>query len=303
MNTGIESLVNSLRSRVTADPNLERLDLLSLVRPSIRLTTQRVPCAQIELGASRIGATPDVPPGWEWPRWMPSKQRDNKFGEPWRPDKPAPLGFIAQIDLSTLPQVDDMLPSSGWLYFFYDRYCEPWGFDPVDRGCCRVAYANSKRASLSRVQPPSDADPQHMASPSLVTAWPELTLPDKLAGIEYGTPTYEAYRQLCDDLTSADMVTSHRLLGHPQLIQNPMEVECQLASNGVYCGGPEGYQGAEAKILEAGAKDWRLLLQIDTDEDGPGWMWGDVGRIYFWIKQQDLAARRFDHVWLILQCC
>jgi hypothetical protein len=32
-------------------------------------------------------------------------------------------------------------------------------------------------------------------------------------------------------------------------------------------------------------------------------MWGDVGRIYFCIKQQDLTLRRFDDVWLILSYC
>jgi uncharacterized protein YwqG len=82
-----------------------------------------------------------------------------------------------------------------------------------------------------------------------------------------------------------------------------MELECQLASNGVYCGGPEGFRSARARALEAGATDWRLLLQIDTDEEGPGWMCGDVGRIYFWIKMQDLAMRQFGKVWLIFQCC
>ncbi len=53
-----------------------------------------------------------------------------------------------------------------------------------------------------------------------------------------------------------------------------------------------------------GAKDWILLLQVDTDDDsdGPGWMWGDCGRIYFWIRRQDLAARRFDRAWTVLQC-
>jgi uncharacterized protein YwqG len=61
-------------------------------------------------------------------------------------------------------------------------------------------------------------------------------------------------------------------------------------------------QPGRPKSPTAGAADWRLLLQIDTDEDGPGWMWGDVGRIYFWIKKHDLALRRFADVWLILQC-
>jgi uncharacterized protein YwqG len=44
-----------------------------------------------------------------------------------------------------------------------------------------------------------------------------------------------------------------------------------------------------------------LLLQIDSD-DAIGWTWGDAGRLYFWIRKQDLAARRFDRVWTILQC-
>ena len=29
---------------------------------------------------------------------------------------------------------------------------------------------------------------------------------------------------------------------------------------------------------------------------------GDVGRIYYWMPSEDLAARRFDRAWLILQC-
>jgi uncharacterized protein YwqG len=136
-----------------------------------------------------------------------------------------------------------------------------------------------------------------------VEASPELTLPDDLPEVKYGTDAYEAYRRLCEELTEGGGSTHHRVLGHPQLIQNPMELECQLASNGVYCGNSEGYQSDQAKVLEQGAADWRLLLQIDTDEEGPGWMWGDVGRLYFWLRSQDLTSLRFDNVWLIFQCC
>lgn len=31
-------------------------------------------------------------------------------------------------------------------------------------------------------------------------------------------------------------------------------------------------------------------------------MWGDCGRVYFWIQQDDLKKRKFGNVWLILQC-
>lgn len=262
------------------------------------------------MGESRIGGVPDVPPGFEWPRWLPLKPRDDKFARPWRPDGAAPLGFIAQIDLSDIPHVDDSLPASGWLYFFYDRYCEPWGYDPADRGCCRILFADCDRSSLARPEPPLDADKEHLAESCTVEAWPELTLPEwvtmhhpNFPDLKYGTPAYDSYHGLCEELTKAGGNTHHRLLGHPQLVQNPMELECQLASNGIYCGDATGYQTELATSLESGAADWRLLLQIDTDEDGPGWMWGDVGRIYFWVKQHDLKSLRFDDCWLIFQCC
>lgn len=54
--------------------------------------------------------------------------------------------------------------------------------------------------------------------------------------------------------------------------------------------------------MEKGAEDWQLLLQIDSDEENLGAMWGDCGRVYFWIRQQDLQKRDFSNVWLVLQC-
>jgi uncharacterized protein YwqG len=66
-------------------------------------------------------------------------------------------------------------------------------------------------------------------------------------------------------------------------------------------GDPAGYEGPRARALQAGARDWRLLLQLDTDED-LGVMWGDAGTIYFWIREADAAACRFDQSWVILQC-
>jgi uncharacterized protein YwqG len=302
MERDVAELVEAFQRDVAANPDLKGFDVASMVQPSVRLSTRRVPHALIGLGASRLGGIPDVPRDFVWPRWVPLKPRDNKFGARWQPLEPTPLGFIAQFDLSDLPRVDDDVPNSGWLYFFYDRYWEPWGFDPNDRGCCRVVYASCDRTELLRMPPPPDANAEHTAEMCAVEAWPEVTLPDAFADIEYGTPEFDAYRRAIEPAQSAPSCT-HRLLGHPQLIQNPMELECQLASHGVYCGGASHSQQPEVASLEAGAMDWRLLLQIDTDEDGPGWMWGDVGRIYFWIKRQDLQKLRFDDVWLVFQCC
>jgi uncharacterized protein YwqG len=44
------------------------------------------------------------------------------------------------------------------------------------------------------------------------------------------------------------------------------------------------------------------LLQVDTDDEA-GWMWGDAGTLYYWIRRPDLLAGRFDRIWMIFECC
>jgi uncharacterized protein YwqG len=93
----------------------------------------------------------------------------------------------------------------------------------------------------------------------------------------------------------------HRLLGYPQTIQGDMQLECQLASHGLYLGTPSDYRDPRAAALRAGAPDWRLLLQVDTD-DVAETEWGDGGRVYYWLPAAALARRDFSAAWLILQC-
>jgi uncharacterized protein YwqG len=40
---------------------------------------------------------------------------------------------------------------------------------------------------------------------------------------------------------------------------------------------------------------------VDSD-DAAGTMWGDSGMLYYWIRDDDLAARRFDRAWCVMQC-
>lgn len=301
MTEDYKSLVDLIRSRAGTFPALATIDVPSLVQPSIRLKTFPVAQDDLGLGASRIGGTPDVPPWWEWPRWGPREGLPFLLGRCRHPRRPSPLGFIAQIDLAAMPRVDDALPSSGWLYFFYDRVDEPWDCDVSDRGCFRVIHVGGDRSRLVRAKLPVDLEAKHVARPCRVTAEVEPTLPDELPGVACRSPAWEAYRELSEWLNDGEPI-QHRLLGHAQAIQNPMENDCVLASNEARRGDPRANQVGQAKLLAEGARDWRLLLQIDTDEEGPGWTWSDAGRIYFWIKREDLCSLRFDDLWLFLQC-
>ncbi len=122
--------------------------------------------------------------------------------------------------------------------------------------------------------------------------------------IEYGTDKWNELSDYLDDQLDQQLNGSpaHQLFGLPIPQQgDSMELECQLASNGLYVGNSTGYDDPRRTSLELGAADWHLLLQIDSD-DSVGMMWGDVGTLYFWIRKQDAEAADFSNVWLVLQC-
>lgn len=276
------------------DANVPCFDAIaSLATPSVRLATARVEEADIALGASRFGGSPDVPRGFEWPTCE---------GEP--------LSFLVQIDLSTF--VVDGLPASGWLLFFYDVGAQPWGFDPADAGGARVVFVDEVRDALERVpHPPMDdtCGPFEWCEVSVTVGMDLPSAMDRVlldAGL--GFEDFDAadhYESVSAAITGVGhfLPCLHHLLGHPQEIQGDMRGECQLVTNGLSCGDGTAYRSDRGKALlrDCGA-EWQLLLQLDSDEEGPGFMWGDLGRLYFWIRHTDLAARDFAKTWLVLQC-
>ena len=59
----------------------------------------------------------------------------------------------------------------------------------------------------------------------------------------------------------------------------------------------------EKERFAEASKEWTLLLQLDTvEKDDFELMFGDCGRIYFYILKEDLKNKNFENTWLILQC-
>ena len=186
--------------------------------------------------------------------------------------------------------------------FFYDEEDGAWGFSPEDRGSCVVVHDCTPAEATLQATPPS---PEPILHPSQSVAMrPHLSMPTPdRAGIsllELEEAEWEAIDEFSLSIKGDGLL--HQVAGWPHPIQNDiMELESQLASNGVYCGGPDGYASDAAKALAPGADEWRLLLQLDSD-DASEMMWGDGGILYFWVREGDARAGNFANVWLILQC-
>jgi uncharacterized protein YwqG len=321
--------------------------------------------AEIPLGATKIGGSPDLSVTMTWP-WRPPypdhEQRiaeirahaDNMNGEDLaaiqaetleefrkllppdqfeglpeafakvdlsqfnldgiaegtqRTSEPAPLAFIAQVDLVEVWRagpVDPDIPREGRLLLFYDIDQRPGGYKPTDTTGARLIYDLTSAEGLRRVEPPSE----------LAELIEEATLPAQscvlIGAISppfYGSPDWDAcsLREMSDETVRnwwSDITADghdHRIGGHPLQIQGDMQTTCALVSNGLDLGDGTAWKSKAAQRLKPDAVNWVLLMQIASDEEAD-MMWGDVGNLYVWIHRDALRARRFEEARVILQC-
>ena len=262
------------------------------VKSSVHIELEPADDENIAIGASKMGGLPDLPKGVDWFR---QELTD------------IPLSFICQINFAEVKPCDiqGKLPATGILYFFYDCSMDgmPWGFDPKDADGKVVYYYDGDLSELERKEAPEDIEENGCvfgaAELHFETAidLPDLESPagEALALTE---DDREKYWELMDEVSESLV---NKLLGHSNNIQGGMELECELVTNGLYCGDPSGYKEGRAKGLDKNTGHWNLLLQVDSNEE-IGMMWGDCGRLYLWITDEDLAEKNFEHSWLILQC-
>ena len=209
----------------------------------------------------------------------------------------SPLSFIAQFDCSALRQYDDdnMLPDHGVLSFFYETDSMRWGYSPSDAGCAKVFWFEDVSA-LSEASFPDDL-PSERRYPMLHIGMQRLpSFPDPEDCYEFGLAQ--------EGNPYSEQNTGSKLLGWPDIIQGSMALECELIARGFFLG--HGWDDiTEEEIAEAWdhAGRWRLLFQLDMVEtEDFSLMFGDCGRIYFFLPAEDLLARRFENTWLMLQC-
>lgn len=252
-----------------------REEILASAETSVRI---RLSADPNDVSTSKFGGLPHLPRGFTWPAGADRM----------------PLAFLAQIDLSELPE-SSLIGNSGMLSFFYNTDEEPWGLDPKDREQSKVLFFPSSE-HLVKTSCPTTLRTGFI--PCAIEFHSELSFPDSTITVPLNYRMGHEYDLFCEEWYGMPI---HRLLGHPQLIQYDWRENCQLASNGINIGDSVNHDSEEIRTLQRGASNWKLLLQIDSDEL-PGMQWGDDGRLYFCIEKQALAEKDFQNVWTILQC-
>ncbi|MDR1195803.1 MAG: DUF1963 domain-containing protein [Endomicrobium sp.] len=267
---------------------------MNSIELSFRNADQKMP-----IGSSKCGGKPDLPEDFQWP-YYEGADLDGKI-------KNRPLSFLLQINCAEIKKydIDNKLPETGMLYFFYELKTMTWGYDPQDKGSAKVYYFDVKAETLKEKDFPEDM-PKEYRLPEInfvLRAKKDVPYFEEVDGtIDMQIcEQYDEQRQTFLGLEDDDIEES-KLLGYADLIQGEMLFECEAVTNGYNMGDKLEIDEQTRQKLEENSKDWTLLLQLDTIADDKFlFMFGDCGRIFFYIKQDDLANRNFENVWLILQ--
>ncbi|WP_436791996.1 DUF1963 domain-containing protein [Yinghuangia sp. YIM S10712] len=283
MAIGTDARLRDVVSQVVAQ---EKQDvLLSLKRPALRIA--RGDSIDAFAPVSRLGGRPLAAPGTSWPV-----------------AEDGPLDLLAQIDLADVARVwpDGPLPDHGLLSFFCDINEPPWSFMASDPEKWQVRWDQGE------VQPLPLPEDDWETLPAYGIRWePATTLPrageDDIVFQNLGLTGELA---AVDDVIGGGPVFP-QLMGWPHLLRGSVTTRCQRELAFMVEGQqrfapnvnmPEQDWDALDEATEAA--DWRLLLQLGPDPDR-GWNREGGEGLYFLIRADDLAKRRFDQVWTVAQ--
>lgn len=240
---------------------------LSRIAPAIlkllRPSIRLVVGERSEQPVTRLGGLPNLPSEIAWPT--------RRSGDPH--------SFLAQIDLAALPTCEGLpLPRTGSLSFFCDAEYLPDPDDSQDvTDGIKVVYLPTALSNYDVRTPPRDLSREFIYDSWAFSPMLDLTAPAQnaweISSLNLNEAESSAY---CDLFTqvSTHGESVHRMGGYPNQVQ---------------------YNKLDP------ADHWLLLLQLDS-QDEAGMMWGDMGRLYFTIKQSDLESSSFNNVSMNWQC-
>lgn len=258
---------------------------------------------------THFGGKPHVPADFIWPRFRGKGHVDQSVKE-------RPLAFIAQFNCKDLVRFDreHLLPDHGLLSFFYEIDSRCTGLDPWEEGCGRVFWFEDI-SSLNPAEFPVDMNPKFNFPESDIWLYNKDTYPnepeykviyDMKFDDEYLSAFYSTAQELCGD----EIEDHSRFLGWPfvyfdSIFYKSMFLACELIQKGYTV--KDGFAHIPKEVLQEAEKscfdNWEMLLQLATvvHDDLDDLFDNDSGKLYFFIRKEDLKACRFDRIWLIRQ--
>jgi hypothetical protein len=269
----------------------------ALLRPCLRLR----PASAGEEAAAVLGGLPELPAGAEWPEWVGG-------GEAAAQGHGA-LSFVASLRCAALPRegLAQGFPRDGHMLFFRvdDRLGDMEESFVSAAGAAtgagsRVVYVPGGIPILPADPPPGlDPYPRVDLAAEPAQSAPDLWLPQVREVLLGGgpwpqpreipaeiRPFHRAFQRLRTSV-------GHQIGGHALPLQGPVEYEVANTEIG-------GFRPWGDPLLDREAERWTLLAQFDSDSDA-GTVWGDTGALYWLIRPDDLAARRFESARLVMQ--
>ncbi|MCX5297948.1 YwqG family protein [Streptomyces sp. NBC_00193] len=262
---------------------------IGLLRPGARLEV----AAGMDDVVGRLGGLPALPIASQWPAW----------------EGHGPLSFIASIDCARLPKasLDIDLPEAGTLLFFYfdgqldDGEALVLAEDRASWAGARVLHVAADEKVAER-EAPAGLKPypavQLTARAQMTATEPwhprvrDAFAPGAPLGNRYDHPV--CAQDFLDALWEFGGEVGHQIGGHAHSVQNPVEIEVAEAVL-------DGEVPWHDPRLSEETDNWVLLAQFDS-EDTADMMWGDAGVLYWLIRPQDLAERRFERAMFTWQC-
>ena len=270
-----------------------------------------IPASETDAVRTHLGGVPLLPADFDYPTFT---------GEGTDGVKNRPLSFLAQIDCAEIHALDcdSLLPDHGILSFFYEQESAYWECTPENPGCARVYWFEDIHA-LRETRLPEDLPADLRVPPVPIRLSQTVELPDyeELMGspeilrqtglafdennIAMDDTAFYAYMNGRSAYSGNERI---KLLGYADLIQGDMKPDIVRSSNPEFSSKPFSELTAEQQAAyNAELDDWILLFQFDSiDWNGFEVMFGDCGRLYFYIRKSDLAKRDFSRIWMVLQC-
>jgi uncharacterized protein YwqG len=232
---------------------------------------------------SRFFGQPFLPKGFAWPRTT----------------KGHPLTFTAQINLADLPKNEE-LPSSGLLIFFLDVYGSSHSWPTQADRSKVVFFENIDDFVLTDF--PEDLPLNKDFIPFDLNFKSYFDLPDNRWTELHDDEDLPEKQEYCSFLNEINDVhglysIGPKLLGWPRSVQGEVGLEAEM--NHTYKDDWSLFESQKAKIFQD-ALSWRLLFEFQADTVGLGDQLTDP-EVYFLIKKEDLEARNFENVALVMQ--